>query len=77
MVMRVTGEADSIPPGFPVTAQSGVLDYDLTDVGGQQFLLPLRSEQRMRDSRRQFRNVEEFHDYRKFTGDATISFGEH
>jgi hypothetical protein len=75
MVMRVTGEADSIQPGFPVKAQSGILDYEIADVGGRQYLLPLRSEQHMKDSLREFRNVEEFRDYRKFVGESTISFG--
>lgn len=74
MVMRITGEAESIPPGFPVIAASSILDYDLADVGGRQFLLPLRSEQQMKDAQREFKNVEEFRDYRKFVGESTITF---
>jgi hypothetical protein len=75
-VMRITGEAESIQPGFPVTAQSSMLDYSLTDVNGRQFVLPMRAEQRMQTAQLQFKNVIEFHDYRKFIGETTISFGE-
>ena len=74
MVMRIFGEAESIPPGFPVTAQSSLLDYDYATISGQRFLLPLRADERMKTARLQFKNVVEFHDYRKFTGESTISF---
>jgi hypothetical protein len=74
MVMRIVGEAAEIPPGFPVNAQSSILDYDYANIGGQPFLLPLRADERMKTARLQFKNVVEFHDYRKFTGESTISF---
>ena len=75
MVMRITGEADEIPLGFPVLAQSSILDYDFADVGGQQFLLPLRVLNNMKTAQVTFKNVLEFKDYRKFIGESTISFG--
>ena len=74
MVMRITGEAESIPLGFPVLAQSSMLDYDYANVGDNRFLLPLRVENRMKTSQVNFKNIVEFHDYRKFTGESTISF---
>lgn len=74
MIMRITGQAESIPAGFPVTAQSSMLDYDYGDVGGKQFLLPLRVENVMKSARLNFKNVVEFQDYRKFTGESSISF---
>ena len=61
-------------PGFPVNAQSSILDYDYANISGQPFLLPLRADERMKTARLQFKNVVEFHDYRKFTGESTISF---
>lgn len=76
MVMRITGDSDSIPSDFPIAATSSTLDYDLADVGGRQFLVPLRSEQRVTDQRLQFKNVAEFRDYRKFVGESTISFSD-
>jgi hypothetical protein len=74
MVMRIAGEASEIPLGFPVTSQATILDYDYATISGQQFLLPLRADERMATLRLQFKNVVEFHDYRKFTGESTISF---
>jgi len=74
MVMRITGEAESIPPGFPVLAQSGMLDYDFGEVGGSKFLLPLRSENRLKTAGISFKNVAEFKEYRKFSGESSISF---
>jgi len=74
MVMRITGEAESIPVDFPVLAQSSILDYDYGDVGGKQFLLPLRVQNQMKTARIYFKNVAEFKEYRKFTGESSISF---
>jgi hypothetical protein len=74
MVMRITGEAEAIPLGFPITAQSNMVDYNLADVGGRPVLLPLRAEQRIGTPQTQYKNVVEFHDYRKFTAESSISF---
>jgi hypothetical protein len=74
MVMRIVGEAIDIPLGFQVTAQATVLDYDYATISGKPFLLPLRADERLFSARLQFKNVVEFHDYRKFTGESTISF---
>ena len=74
MVMRITGEAESIPLDFPVLAQSSISDYDYGDVGGKQFLLPLRVVSQMKTARSSFKNVMEFKEYRKFTGESSISF---
>jgi hypothetical protein len=74
MVMRITGEAESIPLGFPVLAQASMLDYDYANVGENRFLLPLRVENRMKTAQVNFKNVVEFQNYRKFTGESTISF---
>lgn len=74
MIMRITGEAESIPPGFPVTAQASMLDYEYAEVGGRKFLLPLRGESRMKTARISFKNVAQFTEYRKFTGESSISF---
>ena len=74
MVFRITGEADSIPAGFSVTGVSSVVDYDFADVAGHRALLPLRAEVRLWTELGQFRNVVEFRGYRKFTGEAAISY---
>jgi hypothetical protein len=77
-VMRLDCDADSIPGDFPLKGATRTLDYGSVDVGGRSFLLPLRAEVRMmpRDRPLQTRNEVEFGDYRKFTGESTISFGD-
>ncbi len=74
MVMRIVGHATEIPLGFPVTGQATILDYDYATISDKQFLLPLRADERLFSPRLQFKNVVEFHDYRKFTGESSISF---
>jgi hypothetical protein len=73
-VLRIASDADTIPPKFPVQASSTVLDYDFVDVGGRRYLLPLRADVRMSANRLHTRNLVEFHGYRKFTGESTITF---
>lgn len=77
-VLRMDSEADSIPSSFPLAANSRALDYGLAEVGGRGFLLPLRAEVRMtlRSRPLQERNELDFGDYRKFTGESKISFGD-
>jgi hypothetical protein len=73
-VLRIVSEADTIPKNFPVQHSSTVLDYDFVDVGGRQFLLPLRADVRLSTDRLNTRNLVEFHGYRKFSGESTITF---
>ena len=73
-VLRIIGEADTIPKDFPIQHSSTVLDYDFVDVGGRQYLLPLRADVRMATDRLNTRNLVEFHGYRKFSGESTITF---
>ena len=51
-----------------------MLDYDYANVGDSRFLLPLRVDNRMKTAQINFKNVVEFKEYRKFTGESTISF---
>ncbi|MBI5282641.1 MAG: hypothetical protein HY858_13230 [Candidatus Solibacter usitatus] len=74
MVLRVTLEAETIPVSFPIQEARTMLDYDFTDIAGNQFLLPLRSEMRMRESKFLVKNQVEFRSYRKFGAEATITF---
>jgi hypothetical protein len=77
-VIRLDSQADSIRGDFPVAAATHTLDYGPVEVGGRSFLLPLHAETRMmlRDRRALKRNEIEFSDYRKFTGETSISFGD-
>ena len=74
MVMRVTLEALDLPASFPIQVAKNQLDYDYTEISGSTFLLPLRAEVRMREGRLLIRNDIEFHNYRKFGADTSITF---
>jgi hypothetical protein len=76
MVSRITLEAVNIDPTFPVQEANTTLDYDLVKltVSDAEFMLPLKSEMRMRQGRLLVKNEVEFRLYRKFGAEATISF---
>jgi hypothetical protein len=72
--MRISLEAQDIPPDFPVQQAGTTLDYDYAEIGGQQYILPLRAVVRMRSSKFLSKNEVEFRMYRKFGAEATIKF---
>jgi hypothetical protein len=76
MVSRITLEGVNIDPAFPVQEANTTLDYDLVKltVSDAEFMLPLKSEMRMRQGRLLVKNEVEFRLYRKFGAEATISF---
>jgi hypothetical protein len=73
-VMRITMECDNIPANFAVREATEILDYDFVSISGEKFLLPLKADLRFRGGRALVWNEIEFHLYRKFTTDATITF---
>ena len=75
-IVRIVSEADSIPEKFLVKNSATSLDYGFADVGGKQFLLPLRAEVRMGTPSLQTRNEVEFHSYKKFGAESSITFGD-
>lgn len=74
MVMRIHFDCEGIPADFPIRGVTLDQDYDFADVGGQQFLLPLRSDIRSREKGYHSWNEVSFSGYRKFAADATITF---
>lgn len=72
-VTRITLEAD-IPPDFPVQEAHTTLDYDMTEINGHAFMLPLKAEVKMREGKHLVKNEVEFRMYRKFGADTTITF---
>lgn len=74
VVLRVTTEAENIPPEFPVKEATDVLDYDYTELSGQKFLLPLKAQVLMKGSDAWQRLDEEFRIYRKYSTDSDIKF---
>jgi hypothetical protein len=74
MVMRIHLECEGIPADFPIRAVTLDQEYDFADIGGRQFLLPLRSDVRSREAHYQSWNEVTYSQYRRFSADATISF---
>jgi hypothetical protein len=73
-ILRITLQAQGIPPSFPIQEASTTLDFDFVDISGNKFMLPLKSTMRMRESRFLAKNEVEFRMYRKFGADAVITF---
>jgi len=74
VVLRVTLNADDLPPTFPVKQATTILDYDYVDLSGNQFLLPLRSETTMNADGILHKNDTEFRLYRKYSAEAEIKY---
>jgi len=72
-VTKITLEAD-MPPTFPIQMATTSLDYDLIEISGNKFMLPLRAEVRMRSGKDLIKNEVEFRMYRKFGTDTSIKF---
>jgi hypothetical protein len=73
-VMRITLEAEDIPPSFPIQEARTRLDYDFSKIGDSEFVLPLMAEMRMREGKLMVKNEVEFRLYRRFSADAAITF---
>jgi hypothetical protein len=75
-VLRISLEADNIPPDFPVRQSSEVLEYDLIKIGDREFLLPVSAEFRSLAGHTSTRNLVEFRNYRKFFADTKLTFDD-
>lgn len=74
IIYRLTLDAETLPPSFPIQEARTQLDYEYTNISGNEFLLPLRAEMRMREGKFLVRNNVEFRNYRKFGAEATITY---
>lgn len=74
MVMRYKLECDDIPADFPVKTVQVDVNYDLVDIAGNKYVLPLKTELKSRDIRGSVWNEAEFHLYQKFGANTTIKF---
>jgi hypothetical protein len=75
-VHRITLHADGIPPAFPVQDVSLMLDYEYTRIGDADYLLPLTFELRSREGKVLVKNDVDYGNYRKFTADSSVRFGD-
>ena len=74
MVMRITLDAEDIPPSFPIQQASSVLDYDYVTISDHEYMVPLKAVMRLREGKLLAKNEVEFRMYRKFAAEATITF---
>jgi hypothetical protein len=72
-ILKITLEGE-IPPSFPIQQASTALDYDYTTISEQTYMVPIKAEVRMRTGKLLTKNSVEFHLYRKFGADASITF---
>lgn len=75
-VLRIAMRATGIPMDFPIQEARSRLDYDFVTISEQQFLLPLKAQMNMRQSKMLVRNNVSFRLYRKFSAEAILSFEE-
>ena len=73
-VIRLEDKAINIPPDFPITRSDGATDYDIADIGGKKYWLPVRAEVLLVEggAKLHTRNVIEFKRYRKFEAEVRI-----
>lgn len=73
-VMRYKFECEDIPTDFPVKDVRLDVNFDFIDIAGRKYVLPLKTEVWSRDGRYMTWNEAEFHLYRKFGTESTITF---
>jgi len=75
-VLRIEYRLTDIAPSFPVKAVTKYIDYDLVDIAGEKYLLPILSDFRgtvqSSDKRFESRNVIRFKNYQKYGTEVTI-----
>jgi hypothetical protein len=73
-VVRLEDKAINIPESFPITRSEGFIDYDLADIAGVQYWLPVRAEVLLIEggAKLHTRNTIEFKRYRKFEAEVKI-----
>jgi hypothetical protein len=78
-LVRLEYEALDVPKKFPIIRSEGATDYDLADLEGKKYWLPVRAEVLLlvdlvdRGARVHTRNVIEFKRYRKFEAEVRIA----
>jgi hypothetical protein len=78
-VLRIEMQAKEIPEAFPEITVETAVDYDTISLGSaEKFLLPVHGEALScwRNSNDCQRNVIEFRNYHKFTGESVIKFDQ-
>jgi hypothetical protein len=75
-VLSLTSIADAIPKNFPINSSTTTVTYNLAGVGGKRYLLPASSKMEMRARDVWVRNRAQYRNYRKFSADSILHFGD-
>jgi hypothetical protein len=75
-VLRIEMQATHIPEAFPIDKVEMATDYEFVRFGERQYLVPVHAENLgcQRDSDNCTRNVIDFRNYHKYSGESTITF---
>lgn len=75
-VLKIDMQAAHLPGSFPLSKVETTLEYEFIVLGGERFLLPVRSESVSCERLTPYcaRNTIEFRDYHRFLGESTIKF---
>lgn len=74
-VLRIDSVLE-LPKDFPIQASELTVLYQPVEIAGKAYMLPARSEVRVRDTAHLFVNRIEFKNYRKFTVESTIHYND-
>jgi hypothetical protein len=76
--LRIEMQAKDIPEQFSLDTVESAVDYDYVSLGTEKYLLPVHAETLscVRSSSVCEKNVIEFRNYHKFTGESVIKFGD-
>jgi hypothetical protein len=74
LVRRIVLEGGGLPKDFGLQSPIFSLEYGMVRIGGQDYLLPLRSILQVRQGKQVVRNETQFRDYRKFEAASQIKF---
>ena len=72
-VLRITSALE-LPIDFPIKLGTSIVDYKPVTIAGDIYILPYRSEVRLKDNARLYVNQIEFQDYHKFAAESTIHY---
>ena len=75
-VLAFTMKAVDLPSTFSITEADSRLDYDTVEISGNSFVLPTRAVMHLVSARSDQKNEISFHNYQKYSADATLKFDE-
>ena len=74
-VLHFDYTADGIPTAVALTRSATSVDFDRVDIGGNPYILPVRSETELEGPNLALKNASEFRAFGKFGASSTVDFG--